>query len=282
MRFNAISNNRKWMSILVIAISIGFGWKLARAAAPMTLATVNGKAVTTKDIDLTLSHLNATQKKQILGDPNAKRKLVDNLIDQEVLIQEAERLKVDEDPEFKESMAIFRRQFLVNKVLEKTLKAQVTDANAKKFYEQHKLRYSTDQVRAQHILLTDEKTAQDILKKAKEPNADFLALAEKFSKDPSAKTNRGELGFFPRDRMVSEFTDAAFAANPGQVTGPIRTDFGYHIIKVIEKKPGKALNYEEVEAKVKDDLRQDLVKALAQKLRSQAKVQVDQSSLNKL
>lgn len=282
MRFNAISNNRKWLSILVIAISIGFGWKLARAAAPMTLATVNGKAVTTKDIDLTLSHLNDTQKKQILGDSNAKRKLVDNLIDQEVLIQEAERLKVDEDPEFKESMAIFRRQFLVNKVLEKTLKAQVTDSNAKKFYESHKLRYSTDQVRAQHILLSDEKTAQDILKKAKEAGADFQALAEKHSKDPSAKNNRGELGFFPRDRMVAEFTDAAFAATPGQVIGPVRTDFGYHIIKVIEKKPGKALNYEEVEAKVKDDLRQDLVKALAQKLRSQAKVQVDQGSLNKL
>ncbi len=247
------------------------------AFAVTELAKVNGTPITDKDMAAALSGLNESQRANVLKDSNSRRQILDGLIDQTLLAQTAEKEKLDQDQDYKDALGAFKKQFLANKLLQKNLATKLTEPAAKKFYEAHKSRYSTDQVHAQHILVSDEEQAKSIMKEAKADNSDFMALAEKYSKDPSAKNNRGDLGFFGRDRMVAEFTDAAFAGGEGEIVGPVKTSYGYHVIKVVEKKSGKPLEYGEVELRVKNDMRQELVNTYLGKLKSTAKLEYKDS-----
>ncbi|MGK5086808.1 peptidylprolyl isomerase [Bdellovibrionota bacterium FG-2] len=262
-------------------LGVGFVFACPGAWA-VDLATVNGKVITDKDLKSALSGVSEGQRENLLKDASSRRQILTSMIDQELLVQEAEKDKMDQDAEYKEALNSFRKQYLTGKVLNKKLAAKISDSTVKKYYENHKSRFSTDEVHAQHILVSDEAVARDLLKKAKEPNADFQVLAEKNSKDPSAKNNRGDLGFFGRDRMVPEFTEAAFSGKAGDIVGPVKTSFGYHIIKVIELKPGKALPFSDVEARVRMELRNELIQEMVGKLKQQAKVNVDDKAVDKL
>jgi peptidyl-prolyl cis-trans isomerase C len=142
-----------------------------------------------------------------------------------------------------------------------------TEEDAKKYYEENKAKYKQrEQVRASHILLkvarTDaadvkeaqRKKAEDLLKQAKKPGADFAALARESSQGPTAPKG-GDLGAFSRGRMVKEFEDAAFKAKVGQVIGPVETKFGFHIIKVFEKTPERQRTYDEVKDSILTSLK---------------------------
>lgn len=255
----------------------------AGTAHAVDLAKVNGKAITDRDLQSALGGLNEGQRQSVLRDVNSRRQILAGVIDQEVLVQEGEKSKLDQDAEYKESLNAFRRQYLVTKVLQKNLGSKLTDSAAKKFYERNRDKYSTEQVRAMHILVKEESEAKDLLAKAKKMSDDeFQGLAEKVSKDPSAKNNRGDLGFFTRDRMVSEFTDAAFAAADGTVVGPVKTTYGYHVIRVVAHKAGKPLQFDEVELKVKNELRNELTQGYVASLKKQAKIELDDKAIDKL
>jgi peptidyl-prolyl cis-trans isomerase D len=119
-----------------------------------------------------------------------------------------------------------------------------------------------EQVRASHILLktdgkdeaTVRKQAEDILKQAKAPGADFAALAKKYSEDDGSKANGGDLDYFPRGRMVPEFEQAAFSMQPGQISDLVKSQFGFHIIKVVDKKPASTRSLDEVRAQIQETL----------------------------
>ncbi|MEK6579008.1 MAG: peptidylprolyl isomerase [Bdellovibrionota bacterium] len=257
---------------------------MASSAGAADLAKVNGRAITEKDLKSALTSMNEGMRENMLKDSNTRRQILESVIDKEVLVQEGDKEKLDQSPEYKEALSEFRKQFLVSKLLQKNIGNKLTETAAKNYFESNKRRFSTDQVHAMHILLADEKQAADLFKKAKATKTDdeFQELAEKNSKDPSAKNNRGDLGFFGRDRMVAEFTDAAFAGVNGEILGPIKTAFGYHIIKVVEKKIGKLMEYSEVELKVKNDLKQDLIQTYVSKLKKQSKITVDEKAVEKL
>jgi parvulin-like peptidyl-prolyl isomerase len=210
------------------------------SASAVDVAKVNGKVITDSDVKASLAGFNEGQRRQILSDMSTRREVVNNLVDQELLIQEAEKQKLDKDAEYEIAFRAFRRQYLTDKVLSKNVRPKLSDAAAKKYYETNRRNYSTDKVQVQHILLSDEKTALEMLKQSKAPGADFQKLAEKNSKDPSAKNNRGDIGVITRDSpFVAAFKDAAFNAKAGEIIGPVKTQFGYHVIKVLEKGPGK-------------------------------------------
>ena len=267
---------RSWMLILCLSF-------VGPLAHGNDLARVNGKAITDQDLKGALSGLPEGQRKSVLKDLNTRKQVLGSLIDQEILLQEAERQKLDQDNDFKQAEAMFRKQYLSSRLLQKNVGNLITESAAKKYYNSNKKRFSTDQVHVQHILVDDERVAQDLLKKAQVPNADFQELAEKYSKDPSAKNNRGDLGAITRDSpFVREFKDAAFDAAEGDIIGPVKTAFGYHIIKVLKKKVGKPLNYDEVELHVKEELKQKIVEDYVSKLRGRAKIQLDEKSLEKI
>src|SRR5262249_47853300 len=119
-----------------------------------------------------------------------------------------------------------------------------------------------EQVRASHILLKTEgkdeaavrKQAEDILKQVKAPGADFAALAKKYSEDDGSKANGGDLDYFPKGRMVPEFEQAAFSMQPGQVSDLVKSQFGFHIIKVVDKKPAATRTLDEVRSQIQETL----------------------------
>lgn len=255
----------------------------AQPAHAVDLAKVNGHVITDRDLQTALSNLNDGQRQNVLKDSNTRRQVLTSVIDQELLVQEAEKEKLDNDAEYKDALGAFRRQFLASRVLQKNLGAKFTDAAAKKYYKNHKSRFSTEQVHALHILVRDERKALETYNKAKNLSDDeFKDLAEKTSDDPSAKNNRGDLGYFGHDRMVPEFTEAAFAAEKGEVIGPVKTAYGYHIIKILDRKSGKPLEFDEVELRVKNDMRQELTAVYVSKLKKTAKVEVDDKAVDKL
>lgn len=273
----------KTNKILGLGAFIAAAFAAAQPAHAVDLAKVNGKVVTDRDLNNALSNLNEGQRKNALKDPGTRKQVLGGIIEQEVLVQEAEKEKLDSDQDYKDALSAFRRQYLASRVLQKNLGGKFTDSAAKSYYNKHKARFSTEQVRAMHILIRDEKKATEVLAKVKDlSDDDFKEQAEKLSEDPSAKNNRGDLGYFGHDRMVPEFTEAAFKAQKGDVVGPVKTDYGYHIIRVVDKKIGKTLAYDEVELRVKNELRQELTAVYLSNLRKQAKVQVDDKAVDKL
>ncbi len=253
------------------------------SASASEIAKVNGKIISDADVKASLSSFNEGQRSKILSDSNTRREIISNLVDQELLIQEAEKQKLDKEKDYETALQAFRRQFLTDKVLAKNVRPKLTEAAAKKYYENYRKNYSTDKVSVQHILLSDEKTAMEVLKQSKVAGVDFQALAEKNSKDPSAKNNRGDIGVITRDApFVEAFKTAAFNAKQGDIVGPIKTQFGYHIIKVTDKKIGKVLGYEEVELRVKADLQKEFVQNYVTQLKKTSSISVDEKNLSSL
>jgi peptidyl-prolyl cis-trans isomerase C len=181
---------------------------------------------------------------------------------------------------------LLRQQLVKKEILDKV---NVSAGDVQTFYDKNKDKYvEEEQVRARHILIkvppevspTDEAKlkgkADDALKRAKQ-GEDFAALATELSDDGS-KENGGDLGFFPRGRMVPAFEEVAFTLQPGQMSEVVRSQFGYHIIKVEDRKTGRALAFDEAKSQVKDDLTQQQTYERYQQymagLRSKAKVEV--------
>jgi len=232
---------------------------------------------------MALSSMNEGMRENVLKDPNMRREIVNALVEQEVLVDEAVKEKLDQDQDYKDAVASFRKQYLSNRALQKNLGTKLTESAAKKYYEANKSHYSTDQVHAMHILLADEDKANEVLKLSKAKDADFQALAAKYSRDPSAKNNRGDVGVFGRNAPFDPaFMDAAFGGVAGEIVGPVKTAFGYHIIKIVDKKLGKPMTFDEVEMRVKQDLGRTLKDGYVGKLKKEAKIQINEKSLDKI
>lgn len=247
-------------------------------SADRGIASVNGKAITEQDLHFAVGGYNEGLKKQILADKYNRDQIVEDLIGQEVLAQEAARRKMDQTAEYKKAFEAFRKQYLANALVQAEIAPQVTEAAARAFYKSNSLRYNTTQVHAQHILLNTKEEAEKVLKMAQETYNDFQVLAETYSKDPSAKNNRGDLGFFTRDRMTPDLSDPIFRAKDESIIGPLKSTFGWHIVKVMERKVGPDMTYDEVELRVKSDLRADLTRKLLVSLKRNSKIERSSAS----
>ncbi|NOZ24559.1 MAG: hypothetical protein GXO94_00455 [Nitrospirae bacterium] len=134
-------------------------------------------------------------------------------------------------------------------------KVGVTDEEVKKYYDTHPDEFSTDRARASHILVKTKEEADSLLKRIR-AGEDFAAIAKKNSIDKGSASKGGDLGFFGRGQMVPEFEKAVFSMKKGAVSDPVKTQFGYHIIKLTDLKKGQKIGYD----KVKDDLSKRLLR----------------------
>jgi parvulin-like peptidyl-prolyl isomerase len=168
-------------------------------------------------------------------------------------------------------------------------KAEVTEEEAKKFYEENKTEFTQPEtVKASHILFRvnkedTEDVANQKLKAAQGAEArakkgeDFSALAKELSEEPGAKESGGDLGFFPKDRMVPEFAEVAFNEKVGEISNPVRTQFGWHVIKVTDKKSAGTLPYDEVKSQLmtylKSKKQEEAAQEVLKSLRDSAKIE---------
>lgn len=253
-----------------------------KSSFAVDVAKVNGKAITDRDVQMSISGFNETQKKKILSDSNYRSEMISNLVESELLLQDAEKQGLDKDQTYKDALALFRRNYLNERALQKQVSTKLTESASKAYYEGNTRRYTSDRIKVQHILLNDVKEANEVLALLK-TGQDFQTLAEKKSKDPSVKSNRGDLGFITWESpFVDDFKETAFLTKKGEISGPIKTMYGYHLIKVTEKIPGRRMEYPEVELRVKNDLRKELARGYLNDLRKTAKISIDEKALEKL
>lgn len=194
--------------------------------------------------------------------------LLDQLIDRHAIVLAARKQGLDRDPLVQKQIARATDSVLQNALLSRAIAPTLTPEAIKAVYDKDYANKPGEQeVRAEHILVPTEEKAKEIIAQLK-AGKDFAALARENSTDPSAKENAGDLGYFKRGDMLPEFSDAAFALKPGQFTEtPVKTRFGWHVIKVLDHRTAAAPSLEEVQ----DQIRQKLIQAGVTKVLAEAK-----------
>ena len=206
--------------------------------------------------------------------PEAKRDyLITYVTDMVILAKAAEAKKIGDSADFKRKLDIARNKLLMEGLLTAEAKSAVTDEAMKKVYaEATKQMGEEKEVHARHILVEKEDEAKAILADLKK-GGDFVAIAKEKSKDPGSKETGGDLGYFTKDQMVPEFADAAFKLDKGQLSDPIKTQFGWHVLKVEDKRNRPVPEFEKVKDQVETFVVRKAQADLVTKLRAEAKVE---------
>ncbi len=201
---------------------------VALAAAP--LATVDGVAITEDDVAAALA----------LVDPGARESIdrasvVDELVVRQILAVEAQKRDIAASAEGKAAVARATREAISSVLLQRVLAERLGPDAIARYYEANGARFLRDEVHARHILVATEEEARGILT-ALQGGADFATVAAERSRDPGSRATGGDLGWFPKDMMVPAFADAAFGARTGSTVGPVQTQFGWHLIQVLDRR----------------------------------------------
>jgi peptidyl-prolyl cis-trans isomerase C len=282
-------------SLLPLMQSAGVA-RICRAAALTALMFLAAPAWS-QDADPVVAKVNGTEIRQSdlalaeedLG-PNAppmsaeaKRDYLVAYVSSMLLVAKAaETKKVTDTKDFKTRLAFARNKLLMEHMLQSEAKAAATDASLRKAYDEAVSQMSKEQeVRARHILVPTEKEAQTIVEELKK-GTDFAELAKQKSKDPGAAAQGGDLGYFSKDQMVPEFADIAFKLDKGQLSDPVKTQFGWHVIQVQDKRSKPTPQFEEVKDQVESYVVQRAQAEFVNKLREAAKLErLDKPAENK-
>ena len=234
------------------------------------VATVDGKPIFLSEIIGMAQRLPEQYRKMSLE--AVYPSLLTRAIDSKLVTLEGRRSKFSEDPDVKKRLREVEDQIISEIFLTKTIGSQVTEEALKKIYSETKSGMASgDQIKARHILLDSEENAAEIIKKL-QAGGEFAKLASEYSTGPSAASG-GDLGWFGEGQMVPEFSKAAFALNPGDiVTKPVKTQFGWHIILVEDRKVSAPPSFDEAKEQLASNMSQRLLKQLIETLRAKSKI----------
>jgi peptidyl-prolyl cis-trans isomerase C len=241
---------------------------LPLAVMAQNIATVNGKPVPKSRVDTLVK--SATHGGE--APPELQQQARDQVVIREIFAQEAEKQGVGKSADYQAQMELARQAILINQLFEQYKKAHpVSDADAKAEYEKVKAAQSGNDYHARHILVDKEDDAKKLIAQIK-AGAKFDELAKKNSKDTGSAENGGDLDWSKPNAYVPEFAAALQKLKPGEMTDtPVKTQFGYHIIKLEEVRPAQFPSYDEVKDKLKAQMEQVKVQEYQEKLRKSAK-----------
>src|SRR5271163_1145451 len=252
-----------------ILLSAPLGVSRAQDSDPV-VARVNGVDIHDSDIVFAEEEIGGNMPSI---PPEQKRDyLVNYLVDVIVLSQAAEKQKLNERPDVKHRLAFDHNRLLMESLLQDAGKAALSDEAEHKVYDEAiKQVKNEEEVHARHILVPTEDEAKAILVQLK-GGADFATLAKEKSKDPGAAEG-GDLGYFTKDQMVPEFAAVAFKLDKGQISDPVKTQFGWHVIKVEDKRIKPTPTFEQVKPQIDNYVAHRAQSQLVEKLRSAANVE---------
>lgn len=218
------------------------------------LATVAGTEITEQDLEAVIKRYPA-QQQAMFSTENGKKQLLEQLISFELFYNLGKEIKLDNSEEFLTEIERLKKDLLTQMIINKTLsEVTITDEEATKYYEENKDNFSErETVTAKHILVDNEEAANKIKDEIVAGNISFEEAAEKYSSCPS-KEQGGSLGAFSRGMMVPEFEEASFTLPIGEVSDAVKTQFGYHIIKVTDRSEKKIKPFEDVKDVVMNTL----------------------------
>jgi peptidyl-prolyl cis-trans isomerase C len=255
---------------LAFAALLGASATPASAQDDPVIARANGVDIHQSDLALAEDEIGSNIPNMA---PDKKREyLVTYLADIIVLSQAAEQQKLGDTPDVKRQLSFDRNKVLMEALLQKAGKAAETDDALHKVYDDAvKQMKGEEEVHARHILVPTEQEAKDIEAQLK-GGADFAKLAKEKSKDPSGASNGGDLGWFTKDQMVPEFADAAFKLPKGQISDPVKTQFGWHIIEVVDTRIKPTPTFEQVKPQLENYVAHRAQAELVDSLRKSAKI----------
>lgn len=248
------------------------------------MAEVNSGTITTGDFERELKNL-PEYLKAMADTPQGRKEMLDTMVIRELILQQASKDGLDKGPEIQEKLQDIKKRLIVESFLKKKVESEsvVSEEDMKKFYEQNKDKFkSGEQLKASHILVKTEKEAKDILAQIK-AGGNFEELAKKNSAD-SSSAKGGDLGWFGKGSMVPAFEKAALALKENQVSEVVKSDFGYHIIKLTGKRAAGIRPFEEVKDQIKGAImptkQQEVFQKIKEELKKTAKINVKEDVLN--
>jgi peptidyl-prolyl cis-trans isomerase C len=242
----------------------------ASSAQAKVLAKVNGVDISDEDVKLALEDLGPGLPRQLEGKAR-ETYVLDFLIDEQLVVQKAQADKLAETPEFAKKLAYLRDKALMETLLGKIAQDAATEANIKQTYDEAAKNQKPEmEAHAHHILVPTEEEAKAALKRIK-GGEDFSKVASEVSKDPGSKG--GDLGWFTKDRMVPEFGEVAFKLEPGQISDPVKSQFGWHVIRLDEKRQKQFPSLDQVRDQVARYVVQKAQTDVISKLRDGAKIE---------
>ncbi|MHB8110104.1 MAG: foldase protein PrsA [Syntrophorhabdaceae bacterium] len=221
------------------------------------LAEINNDKITITEFNKELDKIPMNMKMMVASE-SGKKSFLDRLIVKKLILKEAEKENIEQDKEFQNKLSEIKEQLIIESLLKKKLTAgtDMSDENLQKYYEANKEKFKKErEINTRHILLKSEEEAKQVKDKL-QAGEDFADLAKKYSIDPNAKVTGGEVGFHPKGTLLPEYEAAAFKLTKvGQTTGIVKTQFGFHIIRLEGTKPPAYVPF----AEVKDFIKQQLV-----------------------
>jgi peptidyl-prolyl cis-trans isomerase C len=256
-------------SVLVLAL---FAAPVAFAQDTKVIAKVDGTAITEEDLKIALEELTPTLPQQ-MDAAQRRTYAIDYLIDLKIVAAKAAKDKIADTPDFKKRLGQTSDRLMMEALLTREGEKGSSDDAMKKFYDETiKGLKPAQEVKARHILVEKEEEAKAAVERLKK-GEDFAKLAGELSKDPGSGKEGGDLGWFEKERMVPEFAEAAFKLDKGGVSEIVKTQFGFHIIKVEDKRDKKPPEFEGVKEQLKRYMVQKAQQDYVLKLREAAKVE---------
>ena len=255
-----------------LALCLAAGAALAQPAQNPVVARVDGQEIRFSELEEAAGQL----PDELRGAPPAMLYplLLDQLIAQKAIVGAARAQGIERDPEIARRIALATEEVLQQAILRREVAPAITEEALRARYQRDLAgRPPEEEVRARHILVPTEAEARRVLEEARRPGADFAEVARRHSTGPGAREG-GDLGFFKRDDMIPEFAEAAFALQAGQISAaPVRTQFGWHVIRVEERRQVAPPAFEEVRDQVRQQAFEEAVTQAVERFRNAARIE---------
>jgi peptidyl-prolyl cis-trans isomerase C len=267
---------KSWSALLLVAASIALA-PLPAAADDVVVARVNGVDIKQSDLDFAATEVGSRLANYTPAD--RRRVLLQYVIENELMAEAGQKDSLDKAASFPDRVKYHERRALRDAFFDAGIANAVTDEAAKKIYDEKIGQVKPEQeIHARHILVGTEAEAKEVAERLKK-GEDFATVAKEKSKD--ANSEGGDLGFFTRGTMLKPFEDAAFALEVGQISEPVQTQFGWHIIKVEEKRDQPLPTFDQVKEAIIAQLVQQKAQEVVTGLRDGAKIEVVDPELKK-
>jgi peptidyl-prolyl cis-trans isomerase C len=257
----------------------------AKSQGPAVLK-VNAWSYSTTDLEKELGQQlrQAPQMQPFFASKEGQKQFLDRVVRRELLLQEAEKRKLGDQPDVAEQVANLRRELMIRALVQDEIagKIKVEEKDVEEYFKAHPEEFSGDTLQLRHILVQTEDEAKDLQARLTK-NESFDELAKKYSQDSASAPKGGDLGSLSREQMLPEFARAAFSLKPGEVSGPVKTPFGFHIIKLVERKKGQPLTFDQVKGQLQrrllEERQSQRFQAWMKDLEGGAKITKDESLL---
>jgi len=269
--------HRRTVSIaLLLAAGLAFGGRAM--AEDKVLAKIDGQPITEADV----AQMSSTLAAQLAQMPEEARKraVLDRIIDMRLIAGAAAKAGLDQSPTYKARIEQVRMQLLVSEFVKGKVETLVTPEKIKARYDKDAAAYNPpEEMHARHILVKTEDEAKAIIADLGK-GGDFAKIAEEKSQDPGSAKQGGDLGFFSAGDMVPEFEKAAAELKPGEITKtPVKTQFGYHVIKLEEKRKQPLPSLDQVKDQVRQAVVGEVFSEQLDALKKAAKIEIDEKAL---